>query len=76
MPKSKSDVTVDQPQPSDERTATVDSPDRLDWDACLDTPPPRRSGTIKVRLNFLGRGKPLPLADPDAADDDTSREAR
>jgi hypothetical protein len=75
MPKSKTDVTVDQPGPSDDRTATADSPDRLDWDACLETPPPRRSGTIKVRLNFLGRGKPLPLADPDDSGNDTPREA-
>jgi hypothetical protein len=74
MPKSKTDVTVDQPGPSDERTAN--GPDRLDWDACLDAPPRRPSGTIKFRLNFLGRGKPLPLADPDAPDDDTSREAK
>jgi hypothetical protein len=76
MPKSKTDVIVEQSGSSDERTATVDSPDRLDWDACLDTPPPRRSGTIKVRLNFLGRGKPLPLADLDAPGDDTSRQAQ
>jgi hypothetical protein len=57
MPKSESDVTVDQPKPSDERTTPLDSHDRLDWDACLDTPAPRRSGTIKVRLNFLRMGK-------------------
>jgi hypothetical protein len=40
MPKSKTDVTVDQPGPSDERTATVDSSDRLDWDAKGDLPAP------------------------------------
>jgi hypothetical protein len=65
MPKSKSDATEDQPGPPDKRATTVDSLDRLDWDACLDTPPPRHSGTIRVRLKFLGRGKQIPLNDVD-----------
>lgn len=76
MPTSKTDGAFDRPRQSDADTAAVDSPDRLDWDACLETPPPRRSGTIKVRLNFRGRGKPIPPADSEGLDDDTRRDAR
>jgi len=37
----------------------------LDWDAYIDTPPPpRRSGTIKVRFKYMGRSKPIPIDDP------------
>lgn len=27
-------------------------------------PPPRRSGTIKVRFKYVGRSKPIPIDDP------------
>jgi hypothetical protein len=38
----------------------------LDWDARIETPPPpRRSGTIQVTLRRIGRGKPIPMADPE-----------
>ncbi len=79
MPKSDTDATFDQSRQSDEHLETGNTPvlpDVLDWDACLEIPPPRRSGSIKVRLNFLGRGKPVPLVDPERLDDDASREAR
>lgn len=76
MPKSETDTTVHQARPAEERTATGDSPDVLDWDACLETPPPRPAGRIKVRLNFLGRGKPIPLADPECPEPDASREGK
>jgi len=37
----------------------------LDWDAHIETPPPpRRSGTIKVRFKYVGRSKPIPIDDP------------
>ncbi|MCK4791817.1 MAG: hypothetical protein KAV87_49245 [Desulfobacteraceae bacterium] len=39
--------------------------DLLDWDAHIETPPPpRRSGTIKVRFKYVGRSKPIPIDDP------------
>ena len=34
--------------------------DILDWDAAIVTPPPRPSGTIRVRLIYKGRRKPIP----------------
>ena len=41
-----------------------DEEDILDWDAAIVTPPPRRSGTIRVRLIYKGRSKPMPVEDP------------
>ena len=38
--------------------------DRLDWDAHIPIAPKRRSGSIKVELEFGGRGKPMPVEDP------------
>ena len=74
--KSKTDTEVHRPRPSDERTETGDSPTILDWDACLETPPPRPAGRIKVRLNFLGRGKPIPLEGPECPENAASREGQ
>lgn len=65
MPTPETDTTVPQARQSDECTDPGDRPEILDWDAALETPPPRPTGTIKVRLNFLGRGKPIPLAEPE-----------
>jgi len=42
---------------------SYDEEDILNWDAVI-TPPPRPSGTIKVRLKFKGRRKPIPIEDP------------
>jgi len=39
--------------------------DLIDWDAHIETPPPpRQSGTIKVRFKYVGRSKPIPIDDP------------
>ena len=76
MAKSETDTASQQLRQSEERAATVDGPTILDWDACLETPPSRPGGRIKVRLNFLGRGKPIPLPDPENSDDAASREER
>ena len=38
--------------------------DILDWDAALVKPPPRQSGTIRVKLIYKGRRKPMPVEDP------------
>jgi hypothetical protein len=43
----------------------VDPEERLDWDAYIPPPPPKRSGKIPVTLRYKGRGKPLPFPDPD-----------
>ena len=34
--------------------------DLLDWDVAITTPPPRPSGTIRVKLKYKGRSKPFP----------------
>jgi hypothetical protein len=44
----------------------------LDWDACIESPPPRPSGKVKVRLHFRGRDKPIPVEPPE---DDRSKKA-
>lgn len=38
-----------------------DEDDLLNWDAHIGTPPPRPSGTIRVRLIYKGRRKPMPV---------------
>ncbi|RKU09605.1 hypothetical protein C6503_20855 [Candidatus Poribacteria bacterium] len=38
-----------------------DEEDILNWDAAIVTPPPRPSGTIRVRLIYKGRSKPMPV---------------
>jgi hypothetical protein len=76
MTKSNTDTTFQQPRQSEDRPETGDSPTRLDWDACLESPPSRPAGRIKVRLNFLGRGKPIPVPDPECPDDAASRAER
>ena len=41
-----------------------DEEDILNLDAVIDAPPPRRSGTIRVKLIYKGRSKPRPVEDP------------
>ncbi len=43
---------------------TYDEEDLLDWDAAIVTPPPRPLGTIRVRLIYKGRSKPIPVENP------------
>ncbi len=43
---------------------TYDEEDILDWDAAIITPPPRPSGTIRVRLIYKGHRKPMPVENP------------
>ena len=38
--------------------------DVLNWDAVVVPPPPRRTGTIRVKLIYKGRSKPIPIEDP------------
>lgn len=51
-----SDMSVDEP----ERSGPALAVDVVDWGACLETPPERPSGNLKVRMHFRGRDKPLP----------------
>ena len=37
-----------------------DEEDLLDWDTAIVTPPPRPSGTIRVKLKYKRQSKPLP----------------
>ena len=38
-----------------------DDEDILDWDTAIIDPPPRPSGTIRVKLKYIGRSKPFPI---------------
>ena len=38
--------------------------DILNWDVAIAIPPPRSSGTIRVKLKYTGRSKPIPIEDP------------
>lgn len=40
---------------------SYDEEDILDWDVAIITPPPRPSGTIRVKLKYIGRSKPFPI---------------
>ena len=40
---------------------SYDEEDLLNWDPAIVTPPPRRSGTIRVKLKYKGRSKPFPI---------------
>jgi hypothetical protein len=42
----------------------IDPDECLDWDFAISEPPPKRKGTIRVRLVYK-RVEPLPLLDPD-----------
>jgi len=72
MPHSEDDTTSDRSRKPEDLAETTDGPDILDWDACIDTAPPRPCGKVKVRLNYRGRGKPIPL---DTPNEDPSRES-
>ena len=38
--------------------------DILKWDVAIATPPPRSLGTLRVKLKYTGRSKPIPIEDP------------
>lgn len=43
---------------------TYSEDDILDWGVAIEEPPPRPSGTIRVKLKYKGRSKPIPIEDP------------
>ncbi len=53
-----------QSQNSSQDTAATVEEDRLDWDVHIPIAPKRRSGSIRVTLEYGGRGKPMPAEDP------------
>lgn len=71
MPSPKKRKSPPRSRKSVKTTGPADGSDILDWDVCLDTPPKRPSGKVKVRLNYRGRGKPIPVDAPK----DNSRKA-
>jgi hypothetical protein len=46
---------------------SVDEADVLNWDAAIEVPAPRRSGTIRASLDRAGRSRPIPVEDPASA---------
>ena len=42
-----------------------EAPEILDWDFCIEIKPQRPSGTVEADAEFVGRGRPIPLHDPD-----------
>ncbi len=62
---SPSSSNVPQAQ-SNKGVTEIDSdvPELLDWDFCIETPPMRPSGDVEADVEFLGRGRPIPLDDP------------
>jgi hypothetical protein len=53
-----------QPHNSSQGETPALAGDRLDWDAHIPIAPKRRSGSIRVELEYGGRGKPTPVEDP------------
>ena len=49
-------------QPSFE--SSLGEEDILNWDITLQPPPKRPSGSVRVRLTYHGRNKPIPVDDP------------
>ncbi len=41
-----------------------DVPELLDWDFFIETTPMRPSGVVEADVEFVGRGRPIPLDDP------------
>ena len=65
MPSSSSNGPQTKPHKS---VTEIDSdvPELLDWDFCIEKPPTRPSGVVEADVEFVGRGRPIPLDDPHA----------
>ena len=61
MKTTQSKNTTNQKQKQRLAFPVYDEEDILNWDAAIITPPPRPSGTIRVRLIYKGRSKPMPV---------------
>ncbi len=49
---------------SDPASSEDEQCDLIDWDFYQPAPPPKRSGTIKVKLQYRGHSRPIPEQDP------------
>ncbi len=64
---SPSSSNVPQTKPNQGATKIEsDVPELLDWDFCIESPPTRPSGIVEADVEFLGRGRPIPLDNPHA----------
>lgn len=64
MPDPENRKTPDHSVIPKENHESTDVPELLDWEASIETPPVRPSGTVRARLRYQGRGKPIPIDDP------------
>ena len=62
MKTTHSKNTINKSQKQRLAFPVYDEEDILNWDVAM-MPPPRPSGTIRVRLIYKGRSKPLPVED-------------
>ena len=61
MKTTQSKNTTSEKQQQRPAFPVYDEEDILNWDAAIVTPPPRQSGTIRVKLKYKGRSKPFPV---------------
>jgi hypothetical protein len=68
-------ATLHKPSATAQRDSTHTTPlpvevvsDILDWDVTIETPPPRRTGMLRVTLEYVGRSKPIAVTEPLADD--------
>ena len=64
MKTTHSKNTISEKQTQRLAFPVYDEEDILNWDAAIVTPPPRQSGTIRVKLIYNGHSKPIPAEDP------------
>ena len=64
--KSDSGITQEFADTQQQRLAfpTYSEEDILNWEVTIRVPPPRPSGTIRVKLKYKGRSKPIPMENP------------
>ena len=64
MKTTQSENTTNRKQKQRLAFPSYSEEDILNWDAAIVTPPLRPSGTIRVRLIYKGRRKPIPVENP------------
>lgn len=63
MKNTQSANTTNKKQKQRLALPTYDEEDILNWNAAIIPPPPRQSGTIRVKLKYKGRSKLFPVED-------------
>ena len=64
MKTTHSKNTISEKQTQRLAFPVYDEEDTFNLDAVIVTPPPRQSGTIRVKLIYNGHNKPIPAEDP------------